>query len=86
MYLVVLVISPWGFERISTVTIMCLLYSVNAIFNVVIEIHLYFSLFYSIRNAMGWGGQVHGLAQMSVTKLHSTTIAYEGYVGVSSLN
>ena len=40
----------WGFERISTVTIMYLLYSVNvySIFNVVIEIKLYSTLFYYI--------------------------------------
>ena len=45
--LVVLVISPLGFKRISTVTIMYLLYSVNVyIFNVVIEIKFYSILFY----------------------------------------
>ena len=39
----------WGFERISTVTIMYLLYSVNVyIFNVVIEIKFYSVLLYSI--------------------------------------
>ena len=44
--LVVLGISPLGFKRISTVTIMHLLYSVNVyIFNVVIEIKLYSILY-----------------------------------------
>ena len=46
--LVVLGISSFGFKRISTVTIMYLLYSVNVyIFSGVIEIKLYYILYYS---------------------------------------